>query len=157
MLHPMDGVPPLALRSPIRGIYLMSPWVSLRSHTEWPDQQFRDDVLPPETYRSLGREVLAAVPDSTKIFIEIVAAPDWWFKGVDKLVTNVLITAGGNECLKDNIEVVAKRFCKFHNRATFIVQDGGTHNDPYYDFLARESKLCTLTALIETWLLDRFQ
>lgn len=156
MLHPANDVPLLNLHAPINGVYLMSPWVSLQSNTEWLGQEFRDDVLSPETFRSIGREVLVALPDSAKNYIESIAAPSWWFQGVDKLVTDVLITAGGDECLKENIEAVAKMFCSFHDKANFIVQEGGTHNDSYYDFFARESKLCWLTPLIETWLLDRF-
>jgi hypothetical protein len=77
-------------------------------------------------------------------------------KSVDTVVERVLITAGSAECFKDSIEVFAKKICGYHSGATFLMQEHGVHNDPYFDFLTKEVKKGTLTTPILEWFTTGF-
>jgi len=63
ILHPFDGVPLLAPPSPIRGVYLMSPWLSLSGATESHLTNDKADVIAAGTFAYCGRKVLAGVPE----------------------------------------------------------------------------------------------
>jgi acetyl esterase/lipase len=89
--------------------------------------------------------------------LEANDAPETWFKGVDKVVNRVLITGGDRECLRDDIRRFADKFSAHHPRAKLVMQPYGVHNDPYFDFLAREKKLSELTPIIMEWLSEGFR
>jgi acetyl esterase/lipase len=152
MLHPLEGVPHLSLTSRIRGVYLMSPWTSLTGDTGSHLVNDKSDIVGAKTFGYCGRKVFAGVPESRYPYLEASKVPDSWFKGIDRLVDRVLITAGGAECLRDDIAQLSRKIAEHHPEATFIVHAGGIHNDPYYDFLAGETNLCELTLRILNWL-----
>jgi len=159
ILHPFDGVPLLSLPAPIRGIYLMSPWLSLSGGASG-SHLVNDttDVIGSRTFAYCGRKVLAGVPESSRAYLEAAKAPDGWFEGVERLVDRVLITAGARECLKDDISAFARKFGAHHPGTEFIVQEDGVHNDAYYDFLVRErTNMSNLTPLIVEWLAQGMQ
>ncbi|KAG6901553.1 hypothetical protein C0995_010610 [Termitomyces sp. Mi166 len=152
MLHPVENVPPIALTSRIGGVFLMSPWVSLTGDTGSHFANDSLDIVGVKTLAYCGRKVLEDVPDSLHVYLETSKVPDTWFKGVDKLVRRILITAGGVECLRDDIIQVSDKLSKNHNEVRLIVQKNGVHNDPFYDFLAGETNLGDLTPKILAWL-----
>ncbi|KNZ71945.1 Meiotically up-regulated gene 180 protein, partial [Termitomyces sp. J132] len=152
MLHPIENVPPISLASRIGGIFLMSPWVSLTGDTGSHLVNDSFDIVGTKTFAYCGRKVLEDVPDSLRMYLEISKAPDTWFKGIDKLVSRILITAGGVECLRDDIVQVSHELSKNHSEVRLIVQENGVHNDPFYDFLAGERHLGDLTPKILVWL-----
>jgi len=151
MLHPEPSAPRINLSTPLGGVYLMSPWVSLTSKAESMYTMASTDIISLDCITPWGRDVLDGVPESQIQFLEPAKAPEVWFKGVDKVVDRVLITAGDAECLRDDIVVFAKQFCKYHEKAQFVLQQHGIHNDPYFDFFTKESKLGELTPLILAW------
>ena len=158
-LHPLDGVPLLSLPAPIRGIYLMSPWLLLSGGASGSRLvNDKTDVISSQTFAYCGRKVLADVPESSHIYLEAAEAPDGWFAGVERLVDRVFITAGAQECLKDDISLFARKFGNHHAGTDSIVQEGGVHNDAYYDFLVAERrKMSKLTPLIIEWLAQGMQ
>ena len=156
ILHPIDAVPPLVLPSRIGGFYLMSPWVSLTGDTGSHAVNDKSDVISAKTLGYWGRSVLVDVPESQNAYVEAVKAPEEWFKGADGVVKRVLITAGAAECLRDDIVQFADVFKKHHPDVEVVVQKGGVHDDPYYDFSVKESKLGELTPLIVKWFAEGF-
>jgi acetyl esterase/lipase len=156
ILHPLEGVRPLRLPSRIGGIFLMSPWVKL-SGTDG-SMAFNDDsdIIGPLCVNYWGKQVLLGIPDSQLPYIEASRAPDSWFKAMDTVVERVLITAGSAECLCDSIEVFAQKICDYHSGATFLMQEHGVHDDPYLDFLTKETKKGTLMIPILEWFTTGF-
>jgi acetyl esterase/lipase len=154
ILHPVDGVPVLSLPAPIGGIYLMSPWASFSGATTSHAINAKTDVVAPEVLTFCGRKALEGVPESFHVYLEASNAPDVWFKGAEEVVDRILITAGARECMKDDIEILVRKFCINHSGVDFVVQEDGVHNDPYYDFLVGEKKLSKLTPLIINWLAE---
>ncbi|GLB44455.1 putative alpha beta hydrolase fold protein [Lyophyllum shimeji] len=157
MIHPVKGIQQVSLPSRIRGVYLMSPWVSLTGDTGSHAANDHTDVVGAATFAECGRNVFENVPESLRVYLEARKAPEAWFKGVDGIVDRILVTAGGAECLRDNIVKVANRLVEHHQGAVrLIVQEKGVHNDPFYDFLAREKNLCYLTPEVVQWVRDGF-
>lgn len=156
MLHPREGIPEIRLPAPLLGAYLISPWVNLtgdsKSHTENDGRDF----VTARALKTWGTEILAHVPAADRPFAEAVRAPEAWFAGVDGLVDRVLVTAGGAECLRDDIVVFGEAFKKHHAKTELVVQNGGLHEDMFLDFLVNETKVGSLTPLTVEWLAAGF-
>ncbi|KAF5384268.1 hypothetical protein D9615_003377 [Tricholomella constricta] len=157
LLRPVKGVTPISLASEISGVYLMSPWVSLAGGSGSFVTNDSTDVVGASTFAYCGRKVFAGVPDSLHMYLEVGKAPASLFNGVQGIVDRILVTAGGAECLRDDIAEVASRLSVHHGRVRFIVQENGVHNDPFYDFLVGEPKLSDLTPEIVNWLEEGFR
>ncbi|TFK59379.1 alpha/beta-hydrolase [Pluteus cervinus] len=157
LLHPLDDVPPLQLPGPIRGAYLMSPWSRIR--TKVGNQFDGIDTLHSKHAGKWGQEVAAGVPESKMIYLEGANVPASWFQGISSVVSRVLITAGGVELLKNDIEEFNDLFSKHHERTEFVIQEGGVHDDPVNDFAFAGSnpKVGDLTPIIIDWLGDGFE
>ena len=155
-LHPMAGVPELSLSSPLGGVYMMSPWTRLVDK----DKQYiynndnKGDILSGSALHRWGSEVLANASEEAVAYIEPNSAPPMWLDGVDRCVKRVLITAGGVECLRDEIIKYKDRVGEHHKDLTFILQANGVHDDPHWDFGTREKDLGELTPKIIDWLND---
>ncbi|KAG6883608.1 hypothetical protein C0993_005183 [Termitomyces sp. T159_Od127] len=152
MLHPVESLPPISLTSRIGGVFLMSPWVSLTGDTGSHLINDSLDIVGAKTFAYCGRKVLEDVPDSLRVYLEMSKVPDTWFKGIDKLVNRILVTAGGVECLRDDIIQVSHKLSQNHSNVRLIVQENGVHDDPFFDFFAGEMNLCDLTPKILGWL-----
>lgn len=156
-IHPLDGVARFTLPSPIGGFYAMSPWVSLTGDTGSHSTNDGNDIMSAKTFAYTGRKVLAGVPESQLPYLEPGKTSDSWFAGIDQLIGRILITAGSNECLRDDIMKFAKQLTAHHGRVMFIMQDNGVHTDPFYDFLIPgEKNICSLTSRILEWLAEGF-
>ncbi|KAG5638084.1 hypothetical protein H0H81_001851 [Sphagnurus paluster] len=157
ILHPVKGVPELS--SPrIKGMYLMSPWVSLTGDTGSHSANDNTDIVGAGTFGYCGRRVLESVPESLCVYLEASKVPMQWFHGIEDLVERVLFTAGEAECLRDDIIKVSDAFSAHHSSVELIVDEDGVHNDPFYDFLVGEKKnRSKLTAEIISWLQKGFE
>ena len=153
-LHPVAGVPELSLSTPLGGVYMMSPSVRLvdkhRQYLYSNDNQ--GDMLTGNLIHRWGSEILRDVPKEAIPYVEANSAPPMWLNGVDRCVKRVLISAGGVECLRDEIIRYQDRFREHHKDVTFILQANGVHNDPHLDFMTHEKDLGELTPQILDWL-----
>ncbi|KAF9467699.1 Alpha/Beta hydrolase protein [Collybia nuda] len=157
LLHPLNGIPKIRLSSPIRGAYLMSPWVSLSGEGGSLVSENDNDVVGTKCLAAWGRQVLAGIPDSQRPYIEAIKASKPWFSNLKTVVDRVLITAGDAECLRDEIVIVADRICRDHEGAQLVMHKRGVHDDPYFDFLTREAKVGEITPIIWDWLAAGFK
>lgn len=114
VLHdfPDPGFPSSPLRriitgtmKPLRGAYLVSPWVNVSGYGGSFERNADKDALAPATYRRWGWEVLRSIPRAQLNFIEFHAAPTGWFDGISRLVTHILITVSDDECL--HVDIIA--------------------------------------------------
>jgi acetyl esterase/lipase len=156
ILHPREAVPEIRLPAPLRGAYIISPWLNLSADSKSHTENDGRDIVSPGTFTAWGAQILADVPETDRAFAEPVRAPEWWFKGADALVERVLITAGGAELLRDDIVAVGEAFKKHHPNAEVVVQKYGLHDDMYLDFMLKEKKLSSLTPLTVEWLAAGF-
>ncbi|XP_006463273.1 hypothetical protein AGABI2DRAFT_186905 [Agaricus bisporus var. bisporus H97] len=133
LLHPLEykNVPALSLAAPLKGAYLMSPWVDLSDIHGTFKSGDPTDILTTGTLRYWGTEILRPVPKEYLGYVEANSAGDDWWKGVDALVDRVLITAGREECLKDEIIRFNAVFENFHAHVKMEEHDG-VHDDPLF-------------------------
>lgn len=82
---------------------------------------------------------LADVPHHCLAYAEPANAPDSWFSGLDSLVDRILITAGGDEILVDDIVRFSQTLAKTKSNLTFVVQEEGVHDGPFVDYLSGQS------------------
>lgn len=157
ILHPLNGIPSFKLSAPIRGVYLMSPWVSLSGNGGSLVSNEGSDVASAKYLATWGRQVLEGIPDSQRPYIEAVRAPKSWFKNAKTVVDRVLITAGEMEVMRDEIVVFADQFCQDHDETQFIMQKHGVHIDPYFDFFTGEATVGEMTLAIWDWLVAGFK
>ncbi|KAF4586227.1 hypothetical protein EYR38_010501 [Pleurotus pulmonarius] len=152
-LYPIESVAPLKLSKPLRGAYTISPWVSLTADSESTFKHANSDIITPKNLREWGGYVLADVPVGQRGYVEALKAPDDWFKNIHEVVDRILITAGGQECLRDDILAFNEKLKKtYKGKLDFVLQRGGVHNDIFLDFLVNETKLGELTPMIIEWL-----
>ncbi|KAF7763495.1 hypothetical protein Agabi119p4_8032 [Agaricus bisporus var. burnettii] len=121
----------LSLAAPLKGAYLMSPWVDLSDIHGTFKSGDPTDILTTGTLRYWGTEILRPVPKEYLGYVEANSAGDDWWKGVDALVDRVLITAGREECLKDEIIRFNSVFENFHAHVKMEEHDG-VHDDPLF-------------------------
>lgn len=157
LLHPVPDVPRLTLSAPLRGAYLMSPWVSLTSQTGSMLSNDSSDAIGVRCLTYWGREVLDGVTEEQRPYLEASRTPEAWFENLSTVVDRVLITAGDAEALRDTIITFADRICKQHPRAEFVLQKYGVHIDPYFDFFTKEKKLGEVTPRIVEWFENGFE
>jgi len=153
-LHPVAGVPELSISTPLAGVYMMSPWVRLvDKHREYVySYDNQGDLLSGNLIHRWGSEVLRDAPNEAIPYLEPNSTPPMWLNGVDRCVKRVLISAGGVECLRDEIIRYQDRFREHHKDVTFILQANGIHDDPLWDFMTHEKDLGELTPQILDWL-----
>ncbi|KAJ7655814.1 Alpha/Beta hydrolase protein [Mycena polygramma] len=156
MLHPVQNVPEIHPKSPIRGICLLSPWVGLTADTKSAAEYDGIDTMPKRGLADWGAEILAGFSESDGAFAEPTKAPEAWFKGVNSLVDRVLIVAGEMECMRDDIMQLGEGLKRHHPDVRVVIQAGGLHDDMLLDFMVKETKLGTSTALVTSWLAAGF-
>ncbi|RFU81048.1 alpha beta hydrolase fold [Trichoderma arundinaceum] len=127
IMHPIDSLPKLDIGGPLKGIILISPWVSF--HINYPSgkhNRYRDIFIAP-TSVSRGSDYLAGKPTSE--YAEPVTAPASWWK--DAQVQGILAVAGGHELHRDSIIEWAERFKSVNpDKLTLVIGKNEAHIAP---------------------------
>ncbi|PPQ75771.1 hypothetical protein CVT26_000888 [Gymnopilus dilepis] len=143
--------------APIKGVYLMSPWVCMQSNTASSRANVAYDIIVPSPDGPRSNFVKAYITQEYEIpYIDPLNAPagSAWFADLDKVVDRLFMSAGGLEVLRDDIISFSQMMGKVKKREfTFVVQDGGVHVDPILEFMGGEGKdKASLTTMIVSWL-----
>ncbi|CAA7262302.1 unnamed protein product [Cyclocybe aegerita] len=155
ILHPIPDIPSVDFQSSKLGaIILISPFVTFDNNSPSWAENGRKDIFPPSFFTHLSGLVKPDIPESQTAYAEAVKAPEGWFKDVDILVSRAFITAGANECLRDDITKFAEAFKEVHSNASFTVIPRGTHNEPYGTFVANEPDKGEWPPRITEWLAE---
>jgi acetyl esterase/lipase len=140
LIHPLNTIrKTIPLQAPIRGIYLMSPWVCLKSTSPSFQSNAGTDIVDGSNITLFADLFLADVPKDHLAYVEPADAPDSWFTGLDFVVDRILMTAGGAEMFRDDIIRFSQTMTRTTSNLTFIVQDEGVHNGPIIDHLSGQS------------------
>jgi acetyl esterase/lipase len=157
LVHPLESerVPALSLPAPFKGAYLMSPWVDLSDIFGTLSGGDDTDILTSKVLKYWGSQVLGSGPTKHRGYIEANSAVDDWWKGVDAFVDRIFISAGEDECLRNEIIRFKSTFEHFHSHVKLEVH-GGVHNAPFIGYAVGE-KDGSMTDLIIDWLTLGFQ
>ncbi|KIJ96222.1 hypothetical protein K443DRAFT_682448 [Laccaria amethystina LaAM-08-1] len=162
LLHPLDPSIKIQtpLKSPIRGVYLMSPWVHIHADDAAYSTNRDSDLLAPSFVLAFGQAIKDDVPISQRPYFQPSSAPSSWFDDIHTVVDRILLTAGDVEIFRDDITHFSKVLAKGKGHFRYVTQEHGIHDDPFYDFLFSETpaaeELGTLTPLIIDWLESGF-
>ncbi|KAJ3861793.1 Alpha/Beta hydrolase protein [Lentinula novae-zelandiae] len=176
MVHPFPVpslVPPINL-SPgtrLRGVFMISPWVSLSNPDQW-GPTFRSKDYDVSVYKNLQEageryvntisNIKNKIHDLSQVvpYAEPVLAPDNWYSDLhNTVVDRILVTAGKEERLSDQIQVFFEQKIRpYHSDAILLVQDGGIHDDVIMDFLFSDTPLENgLTPVVLEWIAKGFR
>ena len=158
MIHPIDGLPRLPSDTLFKGAFMMSPWLDLipRRKTQSYKMNGQWDIITPKKLHDFGNRILTRVPDDLLPYLDTYFTDEGWYNGIEGTVENILVTAGGAECLRDDIIRFSKKLSAVHSRTKLIVDEFGVHNDPFFDFFAGQNGGAELTPYIIQWLVERF-
>ncbi|EDR03977.1 uncharacterized protein LACBIDRAFT_330882 [Laccaria bicolor S238N-H82] len=125
LLHPLpltdsSESPPRIINSPLpaplAGVYLMSPWVNFTNTAPSLVENTPHDI---SNSPGLGEHVIGCyTPSSQRAYVEPLKAPSGWFDGLNGVVDRLLIHLEGKKT----------------RGYEFVLQEGGVHDDPYFDF-----------------------
>jgi len=140
LIHPLDTIrKTIPLPAPIRGIYLMSPWVCLKSTSASFHSNSGTDIISAPEASVFADLVLADVPNHCSAYAEPADAPDSWFTGLDSVVDRILMTAGGEEIFLDDITRFSQILARTKANFAFVIQEEGVHDGPLMDHLSGRS------------------
>ncbi|KAK4166923.1 Alpha/Beta hydrolase protein [Cladorrhinum sp. PSN259] len=116
LLHPHPEAKKIDLDGPLAGAFLVSPWVSTR--TDWPSfiRNGGIDMLSSATMVSGVRNLVEGVDNYA---LEVKEGKAWcfptdfeevegWYKGLDRVVKHVYVTAGAEEVFLDQSVKIAE-------------------------------------------------
>ena len=115
ILHPHPQIAPIDLKGEqLRGALLISPWVSFDTRHESYERNAESDLFDavPLTLWSkafLGTTQRRNILQGDSYSEPLIAETTWW-KGADKVVSEVLIWGGGGEIFIDGINAFAEKF-----------------------------------------------
>lgn len=129
-LHPLPDVPPLKLQSPLRAVALSSPWVNLACDGPRYETDYYYDSVHSATLAAWGDLYLGG-RRADNYTSPVLAGSDWW-RGLGKVVKEVVIEAGSREMMLDDIERVGRDIAVSWSHGTMPVGDfraGGCEAD----------------------------
>jgi acetyl esterase/lipase len=150
--YPHPPIPLLPVSSPFQGAILHSPWVLLSaSSPSYTRNRFKDFMTGSTLTRWAAAYQGSAVPDAYNN--PLVVAPEWW-AGLQ--VRDVLIEAGSDEIMIDDIRAFAERFTEgFGQEQTrTIVVEGDVHDEFIIDYMFGHKDREQIRVLKE-WICDR--
>lgn len=167
LVHPLPGARKVELADGQRfaGAFLVSPWVSsVDDGPAFRENEYLDMVSSKVVRQSTafmtggfgGVHSLEAAKALGWAMPGDVEDSDWW-DGVDQVVSNVLVTVGWREVLRDEIVSFAKRI-KAENPETDVVLDVRPRDA--HDFILLEGQLNQLggaTRQMKSWYMDILQ
>lgn len=112
LLHPHPEVQPVKLSEPLGGAFLVSPGVTKTSTAKSFIENGGIDMVPSnilpivEKYMedaaiAQGRDRSAEARHQTGLYVSPLSGPDTWFDGLETVVSNVYVTVGDKEILRD--------------------------------------------------------
>jgi acetyl esterase/lipase len=155
ILHPVDGVPKLKLSAPLGGAYMMAPWVTTIDDEVLHTNDEAGDVLTASALIYWGRKIHEGLPTLAKPYLNANGAPKDWLKGLDKVVKQILISAGDVEVLRDAVIKYFKTVEKDHKNVTLFLHDKGAHDETFLLFFTGDED-SKLSPLLLDWLEQGF-
>ncbi|KAK0471499.1 Alpha/Beta hydrolase protein [Armillaria novae-zelandiae] len=138
ILHPFPSVSPITPEVNFRGVFLMSPWVSMQEDLNLPqnllDAKHQYDSLSSQYGRLACRTLLKDVTPAHIPFVDPLEAPEDQFDGLSKLAERVFVMWGGVECLRVGQRRLWENYLEpYHPQVEVYEQVSGIHCQPIWD------------------------
>jgi acetyl esterase/lipase len=107
-MHPLEGIVPVPVSGSLKGVALISPWVTFDTVTSKSFQRNKyKDGLSVEALEEWSSAYRGQAPKNQLFYQEPLAAPPQWWRSVP--VQEFLVVAGADEVFVDDI-------CEFANK-----------------------------------------
>lgn len=107
LLHPHPAIEPVRLERPLEGAALISPWCFFHSKSPSFRRNHYKDLVSAAVVETWGEYFFGtAKPDEYNQ--PLLAASEWW-KDIDSIVGDILITVGADEVEVDDVEAFATK------------------------------------------------
>ncbi|PVH77428.1 putative epsilon-lactone hydrolase [Cadophora sp. DSE1049] len=124
--HPSADAYELKIAKSLKGVVLLSPWVSFDTDFPSVDRNVEKDIEDRGVLKKMADLYLNG--HSTNPYIEpLIASGEWW-KGVK--LEKALIVAGSDEVHLDSIDIFVRRFTASNLETTFVVARNECHIAP---------------------------
>ncbi|KAI0031681.1 Alpha/Beta hydrolase protein, partial [Vararia minispora EC-137] len=153
ILHPLPSIPPPPeLSSPLRGAYMISPWVGMDD--SWPsfEQNAEHDIIDPSLYRLFAEEIAAGMTPDLLSWVRPVSAQQDWWTGLVGVVPSILVTAGKRECLYDEIDRISTTLKAHVPQLKTFIEENGVHEDLVMAFGAGAGRTAPEYPIAVEWL-----
>ncbi|TKA52285.1 hypothetical protein B0A49_12486 [Cryomyces minteri] len=150
LLHPHRKLPKLELSKPLRAAVLISPWVRFATTDDSARRNANSDMLPPAAAQRWSEAFLGGA--RLDEYNQPIIADDDWFKGLENVVSEILVWGGGGEVLIDSIVEIAKKLQKAHPKTELVVQPKVGHEEFIIDTLLGYKEKAEGTVLMENWI-----
>ncbi|KAI0265806.1 Alpha/Beta hydrolase protein [Gloeopeniophorella convolvens] len=158
LLHPLASIPaPPALSEPLAGALLDSPWATFNTYALSHKRNDALDMVPSSAYAFLAQQIGPGITPELRDYVEPGTAPASWWEGLDRVYGRVLVTAGENEALFDQI-IDLKGKLELHVRDTStFVEPGGVHMNAMDAFWAGEGRSDQEFHKMVSWISETFK
>ncbi|KAI1260531.1 alpha/beta-hydrolase [Xylariaceae sp. FL1019] len=154
LLHTHPDIRPLNLATPLAGIALISPWVIPRAMSPSSKRNALKDVVSKNVFVRWSAYALGETP-SDAYNSPATAAAEWW-KGTPSVVRDLILTAGRQEILFDDIETFTAMFrSSVPGLKTIFVEE--THDQALMDAIIGIKEDCESSKAVKSWLLEKRQ
>lgn len=130
LLHPHPEIAPLKFENgaKLRAAILLSPWASFSR--DWPSIKGNANKDLVSGYiGDLWRESFLGGRERDA-YNEPLAAEDGWWRGLQGVVQECLVTGGADEILADVVRELGRRFGAVHEGVTLLIAEGDWHDRP---------------------------
>ncbi|KAI9787019.1 MAG: hypothetical protein M1816_007772 [Peltula sp. TS41687] len=149
--HPHREIAKVELAENLRGAVVISPWVDFDSRADSMTFNERKDML---TAKTLDRWAAAfMLGASTDPYNRPLTAPSEWWRGLK--VNDVLIVAGADEIMVDDIRAFAKKFESVHPSTTTVIAPEEPHDSPLIFRMVGISKPGRQEQAVSSWMAQR--
>lgn len=122
-LHPHPDIPALSLPSPLRGLFLISPWVSFSMDAGSFEENKDKDMFNATSMVGFAAEF--AEPAERNNYSEPIRTKSSWWQRAP--VENMLLVAGAEEMFRDDIAVFAETLKEANANLEFVMCPRETH------------------------------
>ncbi|KAI9786493.1 MAG: hypothetical protein M1839_006953 [Geoglossum umbratile] len=151
MAHPHPDVPRIESAANFRGAVLISPWVTFDiSAPAMKSNQYKD-CLKDIVLRYWGDQFMGAA-EVDPYNQPLTAPPNWWST---LTVDEILVVAGRDELLVDDIREFAKKLEASHDTTTTVITVNEAHAQPIMDKLFGYTADGEQARAVKTWVSSR--
>lgn len=154
--HPDARVPRIELSEPLKGLVVLSPWVSFENYASYvsnADSDMLDErILNPWSDRFIG------TGNTHDAYSEPLRASRSWWNDASKSVSQVMIWGGAKEILIESIEAFAEKFKNGwqdgggkHEDLSVVITAEHAHVEPLVDIMLQYKTKGQGALAIENW------
>ncbi|KAI0265812.1 alpha/beta-hydrolase [Gloeopeniophorella convolvens] len=158
IMRPLASIPaPPVLSEPLGGALLNSAWATFNTYAPSYKRNDALDMVPSSAYAFLAQQIGPGITPELRDYVEPGTAPASWFEGLDRVYGRVLVTAGENEALFDQIIDLKGKLEQHVRDTSTFVEPGGVHMNAMDAFWVGEGRSGQDFYKMVSWISETFK